>query len=446
MFSLNWRFAINEYQTTYAAMYLAKDGNSFFRIGSQPNNGVRDTRLEQYNLEGELINHFSLGTTTLLYTHKHPLEIPNSNSSFFMARYSGSVLFIDPDAQTYWNQLVVDDYVAQRSLKFGNFYVNIDGNVVTDGQIITPATETTDRVFEHFIGMVDQQGNFNYQIFPNAKYLNLQRIQQSDRFIVVGHYHDEYAEQTGIYSFIQELDHELVALNTTELEQAIYASIVGSDSFVGEKHETRGIYDFSGNLIRETDFPSTAPSAFRFGKNIFYVISHIENDIIHYQEYTIFTETQQICQFDYQFKQNWCRNTRLWSEFENAQILENDALGVTFKRELINLADVTLGLNSLTNALVFEADVRATNTIDLFHEIYLANGKLSAQVDEPNYSHTGHLYRCFFAICVEEEEYTGGVKSSRPTLFISENSLISHTYYYANPEANGLPRLTRWSR
>lgn len=79
MFSLNWRFAINEYQTTYAAMYLAKDGNSFFRIGSQPNNGVRDTRLEQYNLEGELINHFSLGTTTLLYTHKHPLEIPNSN-------------------------------------------------------------------------------------------------------------------------------------------------------------------------------------------------------------------------------------------------------------------------------------------------------------------------------------------------------------------------------
>ncbi len=266
-----------------ALVYLSEDNNSVYRAAvSKDDEGV----FEQYDLQGNRLSSFDLPINIDAYDFK--LLEASDDSSYIVSGTLQNLLFIDPSIQSA-SVVPTQDLTQGQNVKVVVSHINSNDHFVFSGSLLTDAGGG-----EFVIGLVSPEGSVRkLQTFPNAQAVSLQKIKNSDEFLLFVSSSDE---EDNVSTVVTRMTEQLDAIDTHTIpDRSIkHLSLAVSDTLYFLQGVT---YDFSGNIVRTSNVYHLFDQL--WGEEGFYTSSF--TPVIWYV-----SGYWDICRYDFEFNQQWC--------------------------------------------------------------------------------------------------------------------------------------------
>lgn len=439
------------------SLYVSQNEDRFYLWQRQN----RDTPIEfhTYDLNGDLLGAFELTGFEpppgwVGYLGHDNYRLPNSNAAYFIGSELADTSFVDPDSGTFW-QSVDDSFIADnQTFTMGKKHVNTDGKLVFDCNIKTYYDgNSSNYTSEHFIGTIDKFATLTLHPYEDSATLKLHKVANTDRFLLESTYTDTAKAETGKRGFIQHLNSQLEVLRTTESSGFLSIYLVGLNTFHGsfnvdENKVRNGVFNFKGEFLKEKPHDRRSFGPAWWGTDVFYKVHSKSVTGIEIEGlFTLAYNTHEICQYNVDYEENWCKQTKLGDRVSvlSTQILEDDGLGITFYRETMRPLNAELSIEKTKSAILAGAALEGKVEQEVYHEFYNKAGQRLARAEEDSYSYTGAMTYCFYEWCVAKEEFDPGVSYSGHTVFLTSMRLIALNFF-RDKEDHSKYQLAFWSK
>lgn len=452
----SWEYFIDEPNPSSASLYMHTDGNSFYRYSHEDSSD--QATLQLINMNGSVVKESTIPLDNIHAYYVSAISPNDSNEVILLNKDLEDTFVFDPESDSVISQINLDFLEDNQHIKVSSSHVLPGSRFLFSGKLVTELDDGDTKVT--IMGLMERDGEIShFSVLPNIHSLSIYKLPTDPNFLLLGRYTKEHTDNTGLENFLKTITPTMEELTSVELEETIIIRQLLNDRFLGSSllspnPITKGVFNFQGELIGEEPANNTQKSILQttlVGKNYYYTVGTSYKELFSYGDgvLTIHQTRLEVCQYDFDFEQTWCKTSNPARSFAGiqAQIVNDDEIGVSFRTFSKDVTNVDFSL--IGDDLTFLADADLMGRVDyqVNHWLLTTDGKRRLDISESPYSYTGSAkFDYFWDIDVEAEETHPGVIHPIKSLFLPGEKVITYSRFNGDQNSATGSKLSMWEK